>query len=160
MAIVYSATFTGTSWAGVSVSATQDLFYLLASSSVPFQLRRLSLSAAGPTSPADLVISIQRYPATVTVGSGGSSITPVELAQVSGRAATTTVRSNDTTRATTSGTKAVLWAGSMQQLNNLDDVIVPELYGHIPASNALIIGLEVAPTAVTLYGTVQFAELV
>lgn len=157
--IVYAATFSGTSFAGVSASAAQDLFYMLASSAVPFRLRRLSLSAAGVSSPADLVVSVQRYTATVSAGSGGSSVTPQELAQVTARAATTTVRSNDTTRATTTGSKQLLWVGTMQQLNNLDDVIIPELLPLIPASNALIIGLEVAPgSATTLYGAVHFSE--
>lgn len=160
MALRYAATFSGSSFAGVSASAVQDLFYMLASSAVPFRPLRISISATGVTTPADLVVSLQRYTPTVTAGSGGSSVTPQELWQVTGRSATTTVRANDTTRASTSGSKEVLWVGTMQQLNNLDDVMIPELWPLIPASNALIVGLEVAPgTATSLYGTVHFSEL-
>jgi hypothetical protein len=156
----YAATFSGSGFAGVSASAAQDLFDMLASSAVPFRVKRISISATGATSPADIVLSVQRFAATVTQGSGGSSITPVELSQVSGRSATTTCRANDTTRATTSGNTQLLWIGTMQELNNFDDVLVPELWPMIPANDALIIGLEVAPgTVVTLYGTVHFAEL-
>jgi hypothetical protein len=157
--LIYSGTFSGTSFAGVSVSAAQDLFYLLAASSTPLRLRRLSISASGITSPTNLVLSIQRYPATVTAGSGGTSITPVEVAQVSARAAAATMRANDTTRASTTGTKAVLWTGTMQDINNLDELRIPELYELIPGGNALIVGVEVAPSAVTLYGTLMFSEL-
>ncbi|MGH7102293.1 MAG: hypothetical protein ACREFJ_07830 [Acetobacteraceae bacterium] len=158
--IRYAATFSGTSFAGVAVSAAQDLFYILASSAVPVRLHRLSLSTSGQTSPGNLIISVQRFTSAVTAGSGGSSVTPVELAQVSGRAATSTVRANDTTRATTTGSKQVLWAGTMQDLNNLDDVLVPELWPWIPAGNAMIVGLEVAPgSGVPLFGAVHFSEL-
>lgn len=158
--IRYAATFSGTSFAGVSVSAAQDLFYILASSAVPVRLHRLSLSTAGQTSPGNLIVSVQRFTATVTAGSGGSSLTPVELAQVSGRPASSTVRANDTTRATTTGSKQVLWAGTMQDLNNLDEVLVPELWPMIPGGNALVVGLEVAPaSAVSLFGTAQWSEL-
>lgn len=158
--IRYAATFSGTSFAGVSASAAQDLFYILASSAVPIRLHRLSLSTSGQTSPGNLIISVQRYTATVTAGSGGSSLTAVELSQLSGRAATSTVRANDTTRATTTGSKQVLWAGTMQDLNNLDDVLVPELWPMIPGGDALIVGLEVAPgSAVNLFGAIHWGEL-
>lgn len=157
--IIYSGAFSGTSYAGVSVSGTQDLFYVLASSSVPIRLRRLFLSTSGQTSPGNLIVSIQRYTTTVTVGSGGSSITPNEVSQVTARAAAATMRANDTSRATTSGSKVPLFVGTVQDLNNLDELRVPELYELIPASNALIVGLEVAPSATTLYGTLWFSEL-
>ncbi|MGH7115256.1 MAG: hypothetical protein ACREE9_12255 [Stellaceae bacterium] len=142
------------------MSAAQDLVYILASSAVPVRLHRLSLSTSGQSAPGNLIVSVQRFTPTVSPGSGGSSITPVELAQVSGRAATSTVRANDTARASTSGAKQVLWTGTMQDLNNLDDVLVPELWPLIPAGNALVIGLEVAPgSAVPLFGAAQFSEL-
>ena len=156
--LTYAASFSGTSYAGVSVSAAQDLFSMLASSAVPFRLKRFSLSTSGQTTPGNLIISVQRYTAAVTQGSGGSVVTPAELAQLSGRAATTVVHANDTTRATTSGAKQVLWVGTIQDLNNLDDVLIPELWPIIPSSDALIIGLEVAPSATVLFGTVQFTE--
>lgn len=159
----YAATFSGSSFAGVPVSAAQDLFYMLASSTVPFLVNRISLSTAGQTSPGNLVVSVQRFTPTVTAGSGGSSIAAAslfEIAQYTERAATTTVRTNDTSRASTSGTKDVLWIGTVQDLNNFDDIIVPELQPFIPGNCALVVGLEVAPAAaVTLYGTVQFTEL-
>ncbi|MGH6681067.1 MAG: hypothetical protein ACREDL_19560, partial [Bradyrhizobium sp.] len=88
--IRYAATFSGTAFAGVPVSAAQDLFYILASSAVPVRLHRLSLSTSGQSAPGNLIVSVQRFTPTVSPGSGGSSITPVELAQVSGRAATST----------------------------------------------------------------------
>ncbi|HEX5325440.1 MAG TPA: hypothetical protein VFW75_02110 [Acetobacteraceae bacterium] len=163
MPSTYAATFSGTSFAGVAVSAAQDLFSMLASSTVPFMLNRLSISTAGVTNPGNLVISVQRFTPTVTQGSGGSAIAAAslsEIAQYTQRNATTTVRANDTTRASTSGSKELIWTGTVQDLNNLDDNIVPELWPFIPGNCALILGLEVAPAAaVTLYGTAQFTEL-
>lgn len=158
--LIYSGSFSGTTFGGYNLTAAQDLFYLLASATTPLRLRRLFISTTGASSPANVTISIQRYPTTVTVGSGGAVVTPSEVAQVSGRAAAATMRANDTTRATTTGTKAVLWVGTMQELNNLDELRVPELYELIPASNALIIGCEAAPAAaVTTFGTLMFSEL-
>lgn len=163
MPSTYAATFSGTSFAGVSVSAAQDLFSMLASSTVPFLLNRLSISTSGVTSPASMVISVQRFTPNVTQGSGGTAIAAAslsEIAQYAQRNATTTVRANDTTRASTGGSKELIWIGTMQDLSNLDDIIVPELWPFIPGNCALIVGLEVAPgAAVTLYGTAQFTEL-
>lgn len=159
----YAATFSGTSFAGVSVSGTQDLFSMLAAETVPLILNRLSISTAGQTSPGNLVLSVQRFTPTVSQGSGGTVVPAgslYEVAQFTGRAATTTVHTNDTSRASTTGTKGLLWMGTVQDLNNLDDIIVPELWPFVPGNCGLIIGLEVAPgAAITLYGTAQFTEL-
>lgn len=159
----YAAAFSGSSFAGVSASAAQDLFSMLATQTVPFILNRLSISTAGQTSPGNLVISVQRFTPAVTLGSGGTTLAAsalAEIAQFTGRAATTTVHTNDTTRATTTGAKQVLWTGTVQDLNNLDDNVVPELWSFVPGNCALIIGLEQAPTAaVSLYGTAQITEL-
>lgn len=159
----YAATFSGTAFAGVSASAAQDLFSMLATQTVPFILNRLSISTAGQTSPGNLVVSVQRFTPAVTLGSGGTTIAAAslaEIAQYTQRVATTSVHTNDTTRATTTGSKQVLWTGTVQDLNNLDDNIVPELWSFVPGNCALIIGLETAPAAaVTLYGAAQFTEL-
>jgi len=160
MALTYSASFSGTSYAGVSVSAVQDLFLVAPSAAVPVQLMRVSFSTSGQTSPGNLIVSIQRYTATVTNGSGGSTPSIYEVAQYSTRAASSTVLANCTTRTSTTGSKTLLWVGTIQDLNNLDDILIPELRYQINPTQALVIGLEVAPSATTLYGTILFNELV
>ncbi|MGH7117472.1 MAG: hypothetical protein ACREFP_00505 [Acetobacteraceae bacterium] len=164
MPSTYSATFSGTSFAGVSVSAAQDLFSMLAAETVPFMLNRLSISTSGQTTPGNLVISVQRFTPTVTQGSGGTVVAAsslAEIAQYAQRTPTTVVHTNDATqRASTTGSKELIWTGTVQDLNNLDDIPIPELWPFVPGNCALIIGLETAPAAaVVLYGSAQFTEL-
>lgn len=158
--IIYSATFSGSSFAGVSANAVQDLFNIMPGSGVPIRLRRFALATTGQSSPGDLTLAVKRLPATVTVGSGGSAATVNEVASATGRAAAATVRTNDTTRATSSGTIQILEAITMQNLNNMDELRVPEMEELFLPGQACIIGLEVAPgSAVTVFGTVWFSEL-
>lgn len=156
MSVTYAVSFVA-----VSVSAAQDLIAILAASNVPVNIARCSLSAEGVTAPADLRINLKRLPATVAAGSGGTTPVAFEMAQVSGRSASATLYANNTTRATTSGTINILWAGTMQQLNNYDDVLIPEFWPQINPAQLFVLGLEAAPgAAITLSGTVWFEELV
>ena len=165
MSASYSAVFSGTSFAGVSVSAAQDLFSMLASSSVPFIVTQVKLAASGITSPSEIVIARKRLTSVVTQGSGGTVIAAANLAPVgqldpnTPRNSTTTVHTNDTTRATTTGNTQIIDATTLQLANGDNDIIIPELWIDIPVSCAFILGLEVAPgSAVTLYGTVYYIE--
>ena len=152
--LTYVATFTA-----VSATAAQDLFSILAAANIPIEILWARVSCEGQASPTELRLQCKRI-AAAALGSGGTVVTPAEKGQVSGRAAAATVHANDTTRATTTGSKQVLWVGTIQDLNNLDDVMIPELWPMIPAGDALIVGLEVAPgSAVTLFGAAQFSEL-
>ncbi len=93
----------------VSISAQQDLFYLKPAADKIIVIHAVYLSNVGGTADAGDAqeelydVEMIYLPSTVTVGSGGNSMTPVP-ALVNDVAAGVTARINDTTKATTSGT--------------------------------------------------------
>lgn len=100
---MYSIPYSGTLTAA---GGDSDLLYILPADDKPCRLVGWILgqhSEVGDTAEENIRISIIRLPATVTVGSGGSAVTPVPLDDVDSAAAFT-ARCNDTTVATTSGT--------------------------------------------------------
>lgn len=107
MARFYTVSFTGTL---TNAGTDSDLFNLAAADDKPIRLRGLILSQSseiGDAQEENLRITIQRFPATVTNGSGGSSVTPQTLDSIDA-AAGFTARCNDTTVATTNGTAVKL----------------------------------------------------
>src|SRR2546429_1425013 len=99
-----------TQFENVTISAVQDIFLLKAGSANGVELHQIDLSAGGVTSPAEIRLRLKRLPATVTNGTGGTAPTINAADSGDTKAATATVRANDTTQATTSGTAAVLQA--------------------------------------------------
>ena len=134
----------------VTISAAQDLFSVLSTSGMAFRLCEFQLSADAPTTTAGLRIAIKRLPATVTVGSGGAACTVNPMASTNS-SATVTARSNDTTRATTNGTVATLFSASINVLNGWQFLPPPEYRPSFAPSQALVIGMEVAPSAATVF---------
>lgn len=83
-----------------------DLCALRPAADKPIRLRGLRLSQTsevGDTQEEGIRITIRRFTATVTNGSGGSAVTPVPVDDID-TAAGFTARVNDTTVATTTGT--------------------------------------------------------
>jgi hypothetical protein len=93
--------------ATVTVTARQDLLGIYAGTSA-FFVREAVLAQVTETSQENLPISMVRLPATVTSGSGGSSVTPTEYGANQGSISDVTARTQDTTQATTSGTATIL----------------------------------------------------
>jgi hypothetical protein len=139
--------FYAVQFANVTASAAQDLFSVLATANMAFKLCEFQLSADAATAVAELRLSIKRLPATVTVGSGGSAVTPQPMHSTTS-AATITARANDTTRATTSGTPVTLFSASINVLNGWQFLPPPEYRPAFAPSQALVIGMEVAPSSV------------
>lgn len=142
----------------VSVSAVQDLFSVLSTANMAFKLCEFQLSADASTTVAELRLSIKRLPATVTVGSGGSAVTPQPMDAKEG-AATVTARANDTTRATTSGTALTLFSASVNVLNGWQFLPPPEYRPSFAPSQAMVIGMEVAPSTVVFDGYAVIEEI-
>lgn len=87
-----------------------DLISIQPAANKPCMLRSLRIGQTSEVAEAQeegLRFSIQRLPATFTVGSGGSAVTPGKVKR-SSPAASFTARVNDTTLATTTGTIEVL----------------------------------------------------
>lgn len=103
---IYRVPYTGTL---TNAGGDSDLLSIQPADDKPCALVGLKLSQStelGDAAEESLRITIRRFPATVTIGSGGSSVTPVpnDSADV---AAGFTARCNDTTVATTSGTGVI-----------------------------------------------------
>ena len=105
---IYAAPYNGTL---TNAGGDSDLFSGQPADDKPIALRGMLLaqsSEIGDTQEEDLRINIQELPATFTVGSGGSAITAIRPpSDPSGAVWGATVRCNDTTVATTSGTATV-----------------------------------------------------
>jgi hypothetical protein len=109
----YSLTFEN-----VSVAAAQDLFYIKAAADKICIIEAVYLSNVAGTADAGdaqeelLRLVINRLPATVTVGSGGSASATGTLNPLAANdtSAGFTGRTNDTTPATTSGTARTIYA--------------------------------------------------
>ena len=96
-------------FSGVTVSAAQDLLQIKGAAGKLLRVRRLWLSFTNTTLPTaqGLQLRCRFLPATVTDGTGGTTPTPRPL-DAGDAAATFTALANNTTKATTSGTAAVL----------------------------------------------------
>ena len=143
----------------VAVSAVQDLISLTSTASMATELHGVVIGQISGTSVANLQISINRLPATVTAGSGGSAATPQKLNR-GDAAATATARVNDTTPATTGGTKAVLHSDVYNTVNGYQFFFPPADVPTIGPSEAAVLSLDSAPgSAMTMSGTLYFGEL-
>jgi len=152
---IYSAVFTN-----VAITAVQDLFALYAGASKIVALQSIELAQITQTTVGNLRLRVRYLPATVTAGSGGSA--PTARPFVPGdAAATATVRVNDTTQATTSGTAVDLWSDQWNLLNGY--LWVPTTVNRPPVSalsGALIVSLDSAPgSSITCSGSITFEEL-
>jgi hypothetical protein len=107
MGRIYYASYTGTFTAA---GGNSDIFSIQCADDKPVKLRgfRFSqISEVGDAAEEGLRVTVKRFPATYTVGSGGSAVTPVPVDSAN-TAFGGTVRANDTTVGTTSGSAVVL----------------------------------------------------
>jgi len=149
------------SFNGVSVSAAQDLFELLASADAALVLHRLTLSQsseAGDSEDEQLHVSIRRVTGAPTSGSGGSTPTPAPKNE-DDTAAAITAEANNTTQLS-GGTNTVLHAESFNVRAGLDYFPPPEHRFTFQPSTRCLIELEAAPAdAITMSGTVVVEEI-
>jgi hypothetical protein len=148
------------SFAGVAISAAQDLFALVAHATSRIAICRIEVmqySDVGDAASEILAYTLKRG-ATVA-GSGGTAPTPVSIKGHTGaRAAVTTARVNDTTQAGT-GTifniqAGLLYAPKYGGEDEVDERITVE------AGSRFVVSLDSAPAdAITTSGTITFEEL-
>jgi hypothetical protein len=144
----------------VAVSAAQDLFTLLCSSTVPIEIHSVNLDQKTLTAWEAKDITFKRVPAAVSV-TGGTATTPRAMTP-NDSAAAVSATINNTTLATSSGTVVTLLATEFNFLNGFywspagqDDRII------IAPSQAFCVRLGTAPSgAMNVSGSVTFAELV
>lgn len=125
MGRIYTVVYNGT----ITAAGTDtDILSVQPADDKPIKLRgfRLSqISEVGDTQEEGLRVTVKRLPATFTVGSGGGAVTPqpMDSADV---ACGATVRCNDTTVATTSGTAVVLEEIGWNERNSPCDFWYPD----------------------------------
>jgi hypothetical protein len=144
----------------ISVSAAQDLFSLQPAVNKPCAIHEIHITQdAGETS-EQLVVRVRRLPATFTVGSGGAAITTGPISAFD-TAFGATVRRNDTTAATTSGTAVPLRRMGDNVLNGWHWVFTPETRPLFVNGEGCVVNLPTAPgAALTMSGELIFEELV
>jgi hypothetical protein len=128
MSAIYAATYTGTV---TNAGGNTDLGSFSPADDAPIRLRGFLLSQiseVGDAAEEGLEITVKRLPATMTVGSGGSSITATKpLADFKGGSTwAMTARANDTTVATSSGTIEILQELGWNERNSPYDFWFPD----------------------------------
>lgn len=110
MARRYQVTFSA-----VTVSAAQDLVQIVGPSAGKIMIIRRAFVFCPDTTLAtgqDLSLRARYLPATVTIGSGGTTgITPSKNDQGDATCSSTTCATNNTTQATTNGTAVIIFSG-------------------------------------------------
>ena len=154
MGQIYSASF-----ADVAVSAAQDLFSLLVGADEPIHILGCVISQnsdVGDAVAESLTIKIIR--GWGTVGSGGSAPTGIALSSKQG-AATTTVRANDTTEAS-SGTDVLMHSECWNIAVPWIYMPIPELRVRVDQGDDLVsVSLITVPAdAITTSGTIYWEE--
>lgn len=146
MSRIYAATYQGTI---TNAGGDADLFSIQPADDKPIKIRgfRLSqISEVGDAAEEGLRITLKRLPATFTVGSGGSSVTPVPMDSAD-TACGATVRANDTTVATTSGTAVTLEEIGWNERNSPCDFWYPDerFCPKVKQGEGLVLRMETTP---------------
>lgn len=146
-------------FSNVPVSLTQDLFNINVGSNMAVKIHEVIVGQISATTVGNLRISLKRLPSTVTNGSGGTSGTSQSI-NPSDVAATSNVRINDTSNATTTGTTQILRSDIYNIITGY--MFLPPIEDRpiIKPGQAFIVSLDTAPgSAQTMSGTIVFEEL-
>lgn len=151
---IYTINFTN-----VTINAAQDLFLVLPGTNKPVQLVEFGLWADAAAALAQARVTLRRFSAVVTNGSGGAAIaTPTKLGASSDGAPGFTARTNDTVLATSSGTNEILKPFAFNVLNGLLYAPLPENRSLFLPGEACVLRLDTALTATVCDGYMDFAE--
>ena len=151
---IYTSPFVGS-----TLSAVQDLFNISPGATRVIALLSITLGQVTATSIANQKLRIRRIGVTAVVGSGGATI-PSNPYVAGDAAATATVRSGDTTQASTAGVYYDMWADQWNLLNGF--LWVPQNVNRpllIKPSEMLVLSLDSAPASVVASGSITWEEL-
>jgi len=144
--MIYRIPYTGTL---TNAGGDSDWLYALAADDKPIRLMGMRFSQSteiGDAQEENLRITIRRLGATVTVGSGGSAVTPIPPRTVD-VAAGGTYRCNDTTVSTTSGTNLICEELAWNVRNTPCEFWwEPDLRLQVVHGEALVVRCESTPT--------------
>lgn len=154
MSRVYTSQFSN-----VSVSGTQDLFNLSSTANMAIKVHEVAIGQVTATTIGNLRLSLKRLPATVTPGTGGGGAL-IQAINPSDAAATSNVRVNDTSPATTNSTAQVIRSDVFNVLNGYSYLPPIEDRPIMKPSQAFIVSLDTAPgSAEFMNGSIVWEEL-
>jgi hypothetical protein len=146
---------------GVAVSAAQDLVQITGAAGKIFLIKRLWCVCTDTSLATGQMLQTRArfLPATVTVGSGGTTgITPSKNDPGDAACSSSTCATNNTTKATTSGTAAVLYEGG-GHLYQGDSFNFPDPPPIGPSEAFVYELLSTVSGTVHLSGGVEFEEI-
>lgn len=145
----------------VSVSAAQDLIFIPGATGKMIRILHRWVGSTDTTIAAAQMLSLRErfLPATVSVGSGGTTgITPTKTDPGDATSSVSTAATNNTSKATTSGTPLVLWENGVHIFNGYDgDLDAPYPIG--PSEAYVFELLSSVSGTVHLSGGVEIEEI-
>lgn len=154
--------FYSASFSGVSVTAAQDLFEVLAATGKPFLLHEVVVGQSsdyGDAQAEGLQVLVKRATGSYTSGSGGSSATPAKHL-TNDAAAGPAAEINNTTQASAgSGSLTTVRAETFNAQAGYQYLPAPEQRLLFLPAEACVISLSAPADALTLSGTLVFEEL-
>jgi len=137
-------------------TAVQDIFAIKCGAG-GLILHHIHLDSSN-TAAAPMRLRLKRATATITLGSGGSSVTPV-TANFNDAAAAATAHINDTTQATTSGAFTTLVGFNWDTVLPFDYLPPPENRDSIILNQGLVLDLPATIAAATVSGYLVLEEV-
>lgn len=155
MGRMYTAVFQA-----VAVTAAQDLISILCTAATPVRLHACFIGQSSDAADAqDEMLRIRIQRGMTTVGSGGGTVTPVDIHNT-GTAAVSTARINDTTAAS-AGTITQVHEECFNVRAGWVWLPTPQMCPVCVVSTRIAINLVAAPAdSLTMSGTLYFEELV
>jgi hypothetical protein len=138
-------------------TAVQDIFAVKCGAGVGVILHAIHLDSIN-TAAAPCRMRLKRGTATVTLGSGGSSVTPVP-AGINDSAAASTAHINDTSQASTSGAFTTIMGFNWDTVLPFDYLPPPEHRESCILNQGFVFDLPAVITAVTISGYLVFEEI-
>jgi hypothetical protein len=156
MGRIYSGSFDYSNF-----TTQRDFFELTAPATAVVVIHEVHLSQMESEISEQAFVFIRRIPATVTPGSGGATVTPRKLGGFLDSAAACTLKANNTTAATSSGTIETLRSAAENWLNGFHWVFTPETRLIVPPSGVIVVTPYDIPGSGTLRmsGEIIFEEI-
>lgn len=143
----------------VFAAAPQDLFQVLGAPGKMLRVLRAEIGSTDTALPTSQMLSFSAVflPATVSSGSGGTSVTPQRV-DPGDAAPSFTAMANNTIPGGTSGSSSIVWSGAQHVYNGLDERFErPVLVG--PAEAFVLKLLSTVSGMVDLSGTLWVEEM-
>lgn len=154
------------SFENVAVSAAQDLVAIAGATGKMYRVKRRWVGCSDTTLPGAQMLALRErfLPATVTAGSGGTTgVTPSRIDPGDAACSSSSCATNNTTKATTSGTAIILNEMGAYIYHGYDEPWLERPQGEVPVvgpSEAYVFELLFAPTGtIHLSGGVEIEEL-